>query len=30
LAEAEGGDLGSIQRAILQALETAETAFFEQ
>ena len=30
LAEAEGGDLGSIQRAILQALETAETAFFEE
>ena len=30
LAEAEGGDLGSIQRAILQALETAETALFEE
>ena len=30
LAEAEGGDLGSIQRAILQALETAETAFSEE
>ena len=30
LAEAEGGDLGSIQRAILQALETAETAYFEE
>src|SRR5215204_272462 len=30
LAEAGGGDLGSIQRAILQALETAETAFFEE
>ena len=30
LAAAEGGDLGSIQRAILQALETAETALFEE